>query len=304
MRARDLGMLVLLAALWGASFLFIRVAVHVTGPVVLAFIRVALAAAGLALYAAVSRQRLALRGHWRAFLILAFGNAALPYILISASELHLTASLAAILNATTPLFAAALSVIWLREGLTARMVAGLVCGLGGVIVIAGWSPLPLDGALALSLAVSLLASFSYAVTGILAKRLSAGLPVLTLAFGQQVGASLLLLPLTAPIVATDPATLHLSPTIVLAILGLALLATSFAYILYFTLIANVGPTRTLGVTFLVPVFGLFWGALFLHEPIGPSTALGLLLILISVLFTSGLRLGPRVLPQASVERPH
>lgn len=303
MRAKDFAMLLSLAAMWGASFLFIRIAVPTTGPIVLACLRVSLAALGLLVYARLSRRDTALRGRWRTFLLLGLVNAAIPFVLIATAELHLTAALAAILNATTPLFAALLGVVWLGDRLTPRTASGLLCGLAGVAVLVGWSPLALDRALAVAVLASLFAALSYAVAGTIAKRASAGVPVLSLALGQQLGAVALLLPLAVPIVATTPTTVQLSFPIALAIMALALLSTSVGYLLYFALIANIGPTRTLGVTFLVPPFGLLWGVLFLHEAVQPSTALGLLLILFSVLLTSGLRLRARVIAPGRVEQP-
>jgi len=302
MRAKDVGMLFLLAAMWGASFLFIRIAVPTVGPIVLAFLRVSLAAFGLIVYALASRRATLLRGRWRIFLLIGLVNGAIPYVLIATAELHLTAALAAILNATTPLFAALLGVLWLGEHLTFRTASGLLFGLFGVAVLVGWSPLALDRALVVAVLASLLAAFSYAVAGIVAKRVSSGVPVLSLALGQQLGASALLLPLVVPIVATTPAVVHLSVPISLAIVSLAFLSTSVGYLLYFALIANIGPTRTLGVTFLVPPFGLLWGALFLHETVQTSTALGLVLILLSVLLTSGLRLSTRAIGQVQAEK--
>jgi drug/metabolite transporter (DMT)-like permease len=302
MRAKDLGMLFLLAALWGASFLFIRIAVPAVGPIVLAFLRVSLAALGLLIHARASRHDIALLGRWRIFLLIGLANGAIPYVLIATAELHLTAALAAILNATTPLFAALLGVTWLGERLTLRTASGLLCGFGGVAVLVGWSPLAPDRALAVAVLASLLAALSYAVAGIIAKRVSVGVPVLSMALGQQLGAAVLLLPLVVPIVATTPVTLRLSPPIALAIVALALLCTSVGYLLYFALIANVGPTRTLGVTFLVPPFGLLWGTLFLHEAIRPGTAIGLALILLSVLLTSGLQLRTRAIRRVPIEQ--
>jgi len=156
--------------------------------------------------------------------------------------------------------------------------------------------------LVVAVLASLLAAFSYAVAGIVAKRVSSGVPVLSLALGQQLGASALLLPLVVPIVATTPAVVHLSAPITLAIVSLAFLSTSVGYLLYFALIANIGPTRTLGVTFLVPPFGLLCGVLFLHETVQTSTALGLVLILLSVLLTSGQRLSTRASSQVQDEK--
>jgi drug/metabolite transporter (DMT)-like permease len=293
MRAKELAALFTLAALWGGSFLFIRIAVPAFGPVVLACLRVMLAGAGLLLYAAAARRSVALRARWRAFLVLGTLNGAIPYSLIAAAELHLTASLAVILNGTTPLFTALVAAIWLRERLTARIVVGLLAGLGGLAILVGWSPLPLDRLLLLSVGASLAAALSYGLAGVHAKAAFVGTPPLTLAIGQQVGAALLLLPFALPLAIVDPPASRLSPGVVAAVVALALLCTSLGYLLYFYLIVSVGPTRTLSVTFLMPVFGVLWGVLFLRETVRVGTFVGLGVILASVLLVTGVWQGRR-----------
>lgn len=293
MRAKELAALFTLAALWGGSFLFIRIAVPAFGPVVLACLRVALAGAGLLLYAAVLRRSVAIRARWRAYLVLGALNGAIPYSLIAAAELHLTASFAVILNGTTPLFTALVAALWLRERLTTRTVVGLLAGLVGVVILVGWSPLPLDRVLLLSVGASLAAALSYGLAGVHAKTAFVGTPPLTLAIGQQVGAALLLLPFALPLAIVDSPANQLSPGIVAAVVALALLCTSLGYLLYFYLIVSVGPTRTLSVTFLMPVFGVLWGVLFLHETVRPGTFIGLGVILASVLLVTGVWPGQR-----------
>jgi drug/metabolite transporter (DMT)-like permease len=257
--------------------------------VVLACLRVTLAGAGLLLYAVALRRSVALRARWRAYLVLGALNGAIPYSLIAAAELHLTASLAVILNGTTPLFTALVAALWLRERLTARMVVGLLVGVGGVAILVGWSSLPLDRVLLLSVGASLAAALSYGLAGVQAKTAFGRTPPLTLAIGQQVGAALLLLPFALPLAVVNAPANRLSPGVVAAVVALALLCTSLGYLLYFYLIVSVGPTRTLSVTFLMPVFGVLWGVLFLHESVRPGTFVGLGVILASVLLVTGLR---------------
>jgi len=278
MKLKDLGILLLLAAIWGASYLFIRVAAPVLGPAVLIDIRVLLAGGTLLLYAAAVHRLPDLRSRWKEYLILGAVNAAIPYTLIAASELYLTASLAAILNATTPLFTAVVAAMGLEEPFTLKKVAGLAIGLAGVAVLVGWSPLPLTLPVLLAIGASLLAALFYGVGGVYVTRAFRGTASLTLATKQQFAAGLLLIPLAG---AGAPAA-RLSVPAILALVGLALLATSVAYLLYFHLIAAVGPTKTLSVTFLIPVFGLLWSALFLKEPLSPGTLLGLAVILASI----------------------
>lgn len=287
MNARELGALILLGALWGASFLFIRVAVPALGPFVLMELRVGLAAAALTLYAAALARTPELRARWRQFIVIGTLNAAFPFSLIAIAEIHLTASLAAILNSTTALFAPLVAAVWIGESLVPRQAVGVVSGILGVAVLVGWDPIPLSGAVLLSVGAVLVASFSYALGGVYAKRTFAGVPSMTLAIGQQAAAAGILLPLA---VATLPGELP-SPIVALSVLGLALLCTAAAYLLYFYLIRSVGPTKTLTVTFLIPAFGLLFGVVLLGEPVGIGTLTGLVVILASVALVTGVGFG-------------
>jgi drug/metabolite transporter (DMT)-like permease len=274
----------LLGALWGGSFLFIRVAVPALGPFLLVELRVGLAVAALFLYAMAAGGMPKIRGRWRAFLVLGFLNAAVPFSLISAAEIYLTASLAAILNATTVMFAAIVAAVWMGDALTARKTIGVVLGIVGVSVLVGWDPLPLDGAVLLAVAAMLLASLSYALGATYAKRSFAGISPLGMAIGQLGGATMLLSPLAiVSVPERAPSTVA-----ILSMLGLALLSTAVAYLIYFRLIENVGPTSTLTVTLLVPAFGLLFGVLLLGEPFGLGTLVGLGIILTSVVLITGI----------------
>jgi drug/metabolite transporter (DMT)-like permease len=284
----ELAVLVLLAAVWGGSFLFIRVAVPDLGPLPLVLGRVAIAALLLGALAAARRQPLSLRRHWRALLVLGATNAALPFTLISAAELHLTASLASVLNATVPLFAAALGVAY-GERMTAKRGAGLLLGVAGVAILVGWSPLPRNLATAASVAAMLVATLSYAFAGVYARRRLVGVPAPTLALGQQLGAAAWL---AIPAVATLPDQLP-SRAALGALLALGVLSTAVAYLLYFWLLERVGATRTPTVTYLIPVFGTAWGATFLGERVGAGTFAGLAAILASMVLVNDLRLPGR-----------
>jgi drug/metabolite transporter (DMT)-like permease len=284
MRPRDFAGLILLGALWGGSFLFIRVAVPALGPFLLVELRVGLAAAALCLYALAVGSMPKIRNRWRSFLVLGFFNAAVPFSLISAAEIHLTASLAAILNSTTVMFTAIVAAVWMDDALTARKVVGIVLGIVGVTVLVGWDPLRVNSLILLAVAAMLLASLSYALGATYAKRSFSGIPPLGMAIGQLSGAGALLLPLAVVSVPAEAP----STVVALSMLGLAFLSTGVAYLIYFRLIENVGPTSTLTVTLLVPVFGLLFGVLLLGEPIGFSTLAGLGIILTSVVLITGI----------------
>ena len=287
MGARDLGALILLAALWGASYIFIRVAVPALGPFVLMGARVALASGALALYAVLlARGMPKFRSRWKEFLIVGATNSAIPFTLIAAAELELTASLAAILNSTTALFVAVVAAVWIGESLTVKKVVGLLLGFAGVVVLVGWDPVPLNGAVLLAVGAMLAASLSYAVGGVYVKRTFAGVSPLAMTIGQQGAAAAILLPLAA---ASLPREAPPLPT-TLSALALALLCTAVAYLLYFRLIENVGPTKTLAVTFLIPVFGLLFGVVLLDEPVGLGTLVGFAIISYGVALVTEVRL--------------
>jgi drug/metabolite transporter (DMT)-like permease len=285
MRPRDLATLLALAALWGGSFLFIRIAAPALGPLPLAGGRVVIAGAVLWAGLLAVGRRPALRAHWRALLVLGGLNAAIPFSLIAAAELHLTASLAAMLNATVPLWAAAFGAIWLGERVNARRAAGLLAGVAGVSVLVGWSPIALSTATVLSVLATLVATGCYALAGVWAKKRLAGVPGPTLALGQQLGAAAWLV---VPAAVALPGAQPTRPAI-LALLVLALACTSVAYLLYFQLLASVGPTKATTVTYLLPVFGTAWGAIFLDEPVTAGMLAGLLLILGSVVLVNEVR---------------
>ena len=287
MRPKDLGTLILLGALWGGSFLFIRVAVEALGPFALMELRVGLAALTLALYAVAVGRLSKLRARWREFLILGTVNAAIPFTLIAAAEINLTASLAAILNSTTVLFTALVAAVWMGDPLTTRKAVGVILGIFGVAVLVGWDPIPLNGVVLLSVGAMLVASLSYALGAVYIKQTFAGVPPLTMAIGQLTGAATLLLPLAAVTLPREEP----SGAVALCVLGLALLSTAVAYLLYFRLIESVGPTSTVTVTLVVPVFGLLFGVLLLDEPFGLGTLSGLAVILSSVALVTGIGFG-------------
>ncbi len=276
--------LLTVAALWGASFLFIRIAVDDLGPVALIEARVLLA--GLALLVAVSvlHRQPAWRRDWKGYLILGGLSAAAPFTLIAAAELEITASLAAILNATTPVFALLLAAVRLQEPLTARRLAGVLLGVAGVVVLVGLGPLQIDRRLIAATAASLFAALLYAVGGVYAKARFATTAPITVATGQQLGAAALLL---VPALALPPSRPP-TPGATAAVLALALLSTALGFALFYRLVTRLGPTGALSVTFLVPVFGLTWGAIFLGEQVTPGTGIGLLIVLLSITLVTDL----------------
>lgn len=287
MKPKDIFALVLLGALWGFSFIFIRVGVSELGPFLLMVLRVGLAVLALLPFAVALGRVPELRERWRQFLVMGSLNAAVPFSLIAFAELTITASLAAILNSTTVLFSVLVAAVFLGDPLTRRKLAGVALGVVGVAVLVGLDHLPLNATVLLAVGALLLASVFYALAGTYAKVTFSGVRPLTLATGQQAGATALLLPFAAASVPGETP----SAAAALSALGLAILCTAVAYLLYFTLIRNVGPTSTLTVTFLAPGFGVLFGVLLLGEPFGAGTALGLAIVLLSVALVTGVGFG-------------
>lgn len=288
----DLAGLLVLAAIWGLSFVFIRVAVPALGPALLVELRVGIAALALLAYAALSGQ---IRRPWTVsrkrlvqYLVLGATSAAVPFVLISSAELVISATVASIVNATTPLFAALIATRWLGERLTGSVALGLALGFGGVVVLVRGGTVPGWPWGALAVGASLLASLFYAVSTIYTRRAFAGTASLPLTIGDQSAAAVLLVPLAA----ATAGSARFSGPVVVAVLGLSLVCTAIAYLIFFTLIRRVGPTRAVTVTFLIPVFGALWAGLSLGEPFTVSVGIGLAMILGGVALVTGVvRLG-------------
>lgn len=283
MKPRDYGMLFLLGAIWGASFLFIRLAVPVFGPTALVEFRVILAGITLLIYARMTGHTLNLRENWLKFLILGALNAAIPFTLIAFGSLNLPASTSSLLNTTTPLFTALLSVPFLGDQLTPRRILGLMTGMVGVAIVVGWSQFDLTTVVVLAIVSALGGALFYGFGTVYSKRAFKGVPALTMATGQQLGAAVALLPLA---LLNLPRTMTFDALIPALIL--ALLCTAVAYLLYFTLIKNVGATNTSTVTLIVPMFGILWGVVILGEQITLGTLGGFAVIVVGLMLITGM----------------
>ncbi|WP_197053871.1 DMT family transporter [Chitinibacter sp. ZOR0017] len=282
MPLRHLSQLFLLAAIWGASFLFLRVAVPTLGPVWLIAGRIGFAALFLGAVAALLRQGLPL-GEWRHFLVLGLLNTALPFLAYGFAARQLNASLMSILNATAPIWGAIIMAS-LQRRLPARSVMlGLLLGMLGVAVLVGFDRVSSQPGAAWAIGACLGATLCYGLASSYAKLKASHLAPFKSAHGSMWGATLLVLPL---LTVSSPAA---SPTPLVwgAVLALAILCTGVAYLLYFRLVRDIGAASTLTVTFLIPIFGVLWGALLLGEHIGSNTLAGGLIILLGTALVTG-----------------
>lgn len=288
MRARHLAELVLLAALWGASFLFMRMGAAEFGPAPLAAVRCSVAAALLLALLAARGEMVPLMAHWRRVGTVGLTNSALPFLCFGFAALAIEAGLSAIFNAATPLWTALIAALLWRERLSRTRWLGLTVGLAGVVWLA-WDRAGLKTGVqgvspALAIAACLAATALYGWSANFAKRRLSQVPPLALAAGSQSSAAVAL---AVPAALTWPA--H-NPGLSawLATLALAVLCTGLAYILYFRLIAHAGATNASAVTFLIPAFAVGWGWLFLGETINATMMAACAVILVGTSLAMGL----------------
>lgn len=304
MKGRDIGLLLVLGALWGASFMFIKVILREVAPLTLVGYRIGLAALGLLVFYAIDRARTRpavgtpaaepARVTWRRLLVpsLICGvlNGIVPYLAITWGETAISSGDAAILNATTPLFTTIIVLLLgariSTEQTSPSKLLGVVIGFAGVaLLVSGGAPQAgVSSADAwLGHGAVLLASASYAVASLYARRAFQGVPIIYPAVGQNVAAALLLLPFTLLAPPQHP----LSAAALGALLVLGLGGTAVAYLIYFQLLARVGATRTVIVTYLLPGTALLYGAVLLGEPIRVIALAGLALVLLGIAVTGG-----------------
>ena len=275
MKPADLSRLVALAAIWGASFLFFRMAVPAIGVAWFAELRVAIAALAMLGYVLLAGVRLEVRRHWRAYLMMGLLNAAVPWTLYAYAGLHLGAGTMSILNATTPFFAAICGALWLDERFTSRKLAGLALGVVGVAKVVGLGPVALTREVVLGSAACIAATLCYALSTTWLKKYDSTVSTISLTTSTLLVASIAI----APFLGTMPPAEAFSVQVVVAVLGVSLLCSALGFLLYFRLIADLGPTRASTVTFLIPVFGVLWGLVFLGEEVGAGTIAGGLTVL-------------------------
>lgn len=275
MRPIDLFRLLLLAAIWGASFLFMRIVAPVLGALWTAELRVAIAGAAMLLFMLATRRAMQFGTHWKPYLIIGALNSALPFALFSFAALTLPAGYSAIVNATTPLWGALVGALALGEKLTPRKIGGLLCGIAGVALLVRLGPAQFTPQLLLAALACVAAAFCYGVAGVYSKKASAGITPQQMATGSQITAALVLL----PFLPLAPMRAEPSGFIVAVVCALALLCSGVAYFIYFRLISDLGATKAMTVTFLIPLFALVWGVLFLQEAVNLNTLLGCALVI-------------------------
>jgi len=292
----DYFILILLGSIWGASYLFIKVGGESVPPVTLVAMRTTLAGIVLFVVLVARREKLPPLGApiWKWLIVMGFINSIIPYTLITWGEVYISSGLAAILVGMMPIFTV-LFAHWMTqdEKITPRKVLGIMAGFIGVVILL--IPDLVKGAtfnIVGGIAV-ISATVSYAIATIYARRHFKGESHVKVAFGQMLMAAVVLVP--ASLILDKPWTLTPTPASLASIVTLAVVGTAFAYLLYYWLIENVGPTRTSLTTYISPVIAVILGAVFLHEALQWATLVGLVLIIAGVGLASNLQLGkPRI----------
>jgi len=285
----DWAILATLAVIWGGAFLFIGVAVRHVPPLTYVALRLTVAAGAMWIYLKLKREPLGLpRQVWGSILLLALLNNALPFTLFGWSQTHIASGLAAILNATTPIWGVIVAHFLTRdERMSPRKILGVLLGFGGVATMIGPTLLTNLGTGALAQLACITASLSYALAAVWARRFKRqGLSPMSVTTGQLTAGAVMMLPLA--LFVDEPWTRPLPPLAAWgAIVALALMCTAFGYVLYFRLIDSAGATNALLVTLLVPPVAILLGSLFLAETLAPQDFIGLGLIAIGLAAIDG-----------------
>jgi drug/metabolite transporter (DMT)-like permease len=292
-KTSDLSELVALAAIWGASFLFMRLGAGEFGPVALSAVRVAGAALVLLPLLLWRGQWGELRRHWRAIFLVGITNSALPFLFFSYAALGISAGLSSIFNASSPLWGALIGWWWLRDRPTAPRALGLAIGFAGVIGLAWEKASFQPGGSGWAIVACLAAAMLYGLSANFTKKRLQGVAPMAVAAGSQLSAALAL---AGPALLWWPAAMP-SARAWLMVALLALLCTGLAYLMYFRLIAHVGAANAIAVTFLIPAFAVLWGWLFLGEPLTAAMAAGCAVILLGTALATGM-----IAPRAAAAR--
>ena len=279
---------VALGALWGSSFLFMRFSALEFGAMATAAGRVAIAAAFLLPIVLIKGLLPELQKHWKKIFIMGIFNSAIPFACFAFSLLSITTGLSSILNATVPMFGALVAWVWLKDKPAMTRIAGIVIGFTGIALLAwgkaSFKPDASGATTGWAVLACLLACLCYGISASYAKKYMGGIHPMVTAAGSQIGATLGLL---APAIWLWPTTTP-STTAWASLLVLGVACTGIAYILYFRLIEKAGPQRTLTVTFLIPIFAVFYGAVFLNEVVTPWMLLCAVVIVCGTALATGL----------------
>jgi drug/metabolite transporter (DMT)-like permease len=282
MNSRAFGQLLILGALWGAAFMFMRIAVPEFGAVATAGVRVALACAIMLAVVLAMRLPFPLRTHWKRYVAVGGVNTAIPFIMYCFAALHIPSAYSAIGNSTTPIWGALIAWLFMKEKLGVLKWVGIVAAFAGVVALVGLQPVDITPMIVAGMIAVLVGAMMYAAASFLIKRYLSDDGGIVGATGMVFGATLWLVPIALFAVPTKMPPINAWG----AVLALAVLCTVVGYFLFFKLIREIGPQRASSVAFLFPAFAAFWGWLFLDEPITANMLIGMALVLIGTALVS------------------
>lgn len=300
-KSKDLAIFILLSALWGGSYLFMRLCVGILQPLAIVECRLVIAATFMGcLLLLVPKWRSYLRLQaqaWKKLVFIALFNSVIPFLVIAYAIQFINAGTGSVLNATSPIWTAMIGAFWFGEKLTPSRIAGLVIGFLGIVFLM-WGKAGFGGdGVGLAVVAAMVGTLSYGICSNYLKRYASDLPPLTITFWSTfIAAILLLYPASFAIPVND-----LPIKALVGIVGLGIFSTAIAYMLFFRLAESAGATVAITVTFLVPVFSMLWGEIFLGEEVTLRMLLGALIVLSGTALAIGLiTLGK---PQTEVKLP-
>lgn len=283
MKLRNFCELLLLSAIWGSSFLFLRIASPAFGPIFLIEMRVLSGLLVLLPVFFVMRKYQEFKLHWKMILLVSLLNMAIPFCFFAYSALNMGAGLLSIMNATVPIFTAMVGFLYFRQRLSQLGFAGLVVGLLGVAILMSESRAESGITSDLAIPAALFASILYGIAINLAAHKLQGVSGITITTGSLFFSSAILLPLA---IRSRPEVIP-EGVIWLSVLSLGIVCTGVGYVLFYRLIAEIGSQRAITTTYLIPLFSIFWGSLFLGETLTVAMFLGGVTVLLGVALTTG-----------------
>jgi drug/metabolite transporter (DMT)-like permease len=284
MKINDLIRLVALAAIWGGSYSLMRVVAPVFGGIGTMWLRIGIAGVALVVYAQLTRQELGFAKFWKQYLFIGIMSSAVPFSLIGFAMKTLPAGYGAMLNATSPFFGALFTALLIGERLTLMRIAGLVIGFCGVAMIVNLGPIAMSSDVVIAAAAGIAATASYGFISVYIKKYVKGAPNMGLAAGTLLLAAIATFPVAIPLTTWVVPSLN----VLWCVMALAFFCSGVAYILYYRLIMDVGPTKAISVTFLIPFFGVAWGAIFFDERLTIGAIAGGALVLLGMTLVLGL----------------
>ena len=278
--------LLLLGAIWGTSFMLMRIAVPAIGPLLTTFLRVLLGGTALYLYARSRGISFGWRANARTYLVIGLFNTAIPFALFAWSALHIPSSYMATMNSLAPIFTGLFGFLLLAERLAPTRIMACVIGLAGVAVLVGVGPTDVTASTVLGVLAGMTAAASYGFAATYTRMKASHIAPIAAATGSQLAATLALLPLSLPSMPQAAASVTLDVALAVSVLGI--LCTGLAYALFFHLIAAEGASKAITVTFLIPATASIWAWLFLGEPVTAGTVAGIATVLCATALALGL----------------